>query len=95
MPPQGQPGLWCEWYPKNNSTIIGPEESKFYHSSQWIKYLIKHFIGENPLGKVDLPFLQSHWCNGQFEVQGKDPNDCWTIVISNNNAYFIIGERND
>jgi hypothetical protein len=41
-----QPGLWCEWMPNADGTeITGPEEeSKFYYSWAWLKYIVKHFL---------------------------------------------------
>lgn len=44
-PPNGQPGLWCQWVPTEDRTGIewdGGE--KFYDYEEWIQYLIDHFL---------------------------------------------------
>ena len=43
-PPQGQPGLWCNWIALDGgSKIEWDGGEKFYASDDWIKYLIEHF----------------------------------------------------
>ena len=88
-PPEGQPGLWCQWIPNNEGTKItwnGAE--KFYDSEAWLEYLIEHFIGENPIAKKialnDFNFLQAHVLNGEIKAQGEDPDDCWTLYVIEN-----------
>lgn len=46
-PPDGQPGLWCQWVVTSDGKSIqwnGGE--KFYDSPEWMSYLINHFLRE-------------------------------------------------
>lgn len=46
-PPDGQPGLWCQWVPTDDGTALewdGGE--KFYDSPAWMAYLIDTFLKE-------------------------------------------------
>ena len=44
-PPEGQPGLWCNWVPSKDGTRIKWDEGeKFYKYTEWIAYLIHHFL---------------------------------------------------
>lgn len=44
-PPDGQPGLWCQWVPTADGTrIIWDEGEKFYRAPEWMAYLIDHFL---------------------------------------------------
>ena len=84
-PPQGQPGLWCQWVPTEDGQYIewdGAE--KFYDSEEWMTYLIEHFIGDKPKAKKELPFLQGHTCNGRILAQGEDMLDRWELFVTNN-----------
>ena len=75
-PPDGQPGLWCQWIPSEDGTEIewdGGE--KFYNYVEWIKYLIEHFL--KPWGYV---------LNGEVEWRGEEYDDHGNIVIENNNV---------
>lgn len=92
-PPQGQPGLWCQWVPTNDGTAIewdGGE--KFYDSAKWMKYLIEHFIGSDPKAKDALPFLQPHILNGTIKAQGEDSEDRWDLVVRDNKVYEVSYE---
>jgi hypothetical protein len=74
VPPQGQPGLWCQWEPNDDGTEIewnGAE--KFYDYIEWINYLIAHFL--------------TRWgykLNGEVEWQGGRRDDLGKIVIVDN-----------
>ena len=73
-PPDGQPGLWCQWVPTEDGTAIewnGTE--KFYDYVEWITYLIEHFLG--PWGYV---------LNGSVFWRGEDTTDVGTIEIHDN-----------
>jgi len=73
-PPKGQPGLWCHWVPTEDGMGIewdGGE--KFYDYTEWIRYLIHHFLA--PAGYV---------LNGEVEWQGEDPSDIGKIVVKDN-----------
>jgi len=84
-PPEGQPGLWCQWVPNGDGTAIEWDgKEKFYDSPEWMAYLIKHFLGTNPLAKAELPFLQGHTLNGTIAAQGEDPSDMWLLHVVDN-----------
>ncbi len=42
--PEGQPGLWCQWNINGKGNITWDGGEKFYSSSDWIVYLIEHFL---------------------------------------------------
>ena len=84
-PPEGQPGLWCQWVPTDDGSAIEWDgNEKFYYSEEWMRYLIEHFIGSNPLAKSQLPFLQPHVLNGEILAQGEDMDDRWKLVVKDN-----------
>jgi hypothetical protein len=44
-PPEGQPGLWCQWVPTDDGAAIEWDEGeKFYESDAWMAYIIDHFL---------------------------------------------------
>lgn len=91
-PPAGQPGLWCQWTPTEDGKYIewdGGE--KFYEADEWMKYIIDHFIGSNPLAKSELPFLDGHVCNGEIEAQGEESDDRWKLVVTDNVVKVAAG----
>lgn len=93
-PPEGQPSLWCKWEPTEDGTSIewnGAE--KFYGSIQWMQYLIEHFIGETPLAKKELPFLNSHVLHGKIEAHGEDRSDHWFLIVENNEVRIVDNLR--
>lgn len=68
-PPAGQPGLWCQWSPtKDRRGIEWDGGEKFYHYSEWLQYLINHFL--KPWGYV----LQ-----GRVKWQGESDDDTGTL----------------
>jgi hypothetical protein len=73
-PPDGQPGLWCQWIPRPDGTAIewdGGE--KFYHYTEWIQYLIHHFLA--PWG---------HTLTGHVDWYGEDRDDLGILVVLDN-----------
>lgn len=105
-PPEGQPGLWCQWVPEyrttdedgevNGATTIGWDGGeKFYSAGEWMEYIIKHFIGEDPVAKRTDPekfaFLQGHKCTGEIIAYGDDPEDIWKIVVEDNEVTILEG----
>ena len=87
-PPDGQPGLWCQWIPTEDGEAIEWNGSeKFYDSAQWMKYLIEHFIGSEPKARKELDFLTGHVCNGEIRAQGEDPNDRWKLIVKDNKVF--------
>lgn len=46
-PPEGQPGLWCQWVPDETGNYLGWNGGeKFYEYVAWLKYIIAHFLKE-------------------------------------------------
>jgi len=88
-PPEGQPGLWCQWMPTEDGTAIEWDEGeKFSNSAEWMKYLVDHFLKPGCLAAAELPFLQAnHVCNGTIEAQGEDAGDRWDLIVMNNITY--------
>jgi len=95
-PPQGQPGLWCQWIASADGTRLewdGGE--KFYNATEWMEYIIKHFLGQDPIAKKvnkHFDFLEGHTCNGEIFAEGEDLNDRWKIEVVNNVVTELTGE---
>lgn len=74
QPPDGQPGLWCDWAPNPDGTAICWNGSdKTYDSIEWLEYLIEHFL--KPHG---------HTLNGVVDAQGEYDHDRYEIMIHDN-----------
>ena len=74
QPPPTQPGLWCQWVPTDDGKGIEWDNSeKFYHSDDWMIYLIENFL--KPWGYI---------ANGEIIAQGEDPGDKWVLTVTNN-----------
>jgi len=71
--PPGQPGLWCQWVPSELGTAIYAEGEKFYRYTEWLRYLIDHFLG--PWG---------YKVNGEVTWQGEDSSDMGKIKVTEN-----------
>lgn len=94
-PPEGQPGLWCNWVPTASGNAIqwnGME--KFYDGGEWMAYLVEHFLCLKPKARSDLPedfaFLQGHLLNGEILAQGEDPDDTWTLKVIDNTVIASV-----
>lgn len=85
-PPEGQPGLWCQWVPTDDGTALEWDGSeKFYNSEEWMTYLIDHFLRPAAIAQVELPFLQAnHTLNGVIKAQGEEMDDRWKLVVTDN-----------
>ena len=91
-PPEGQPGLWCNWIPADDGTAIkwdGAEKS--HDMAEWLVYLVEHFIGRAPLAKAELPFFVGHELNGEVEVVGEPVHDRQKIVVTNSRVRVLEG----
>src|SRR5690606_24127779 len=86
QPPEGQPGLWCQWVPTGDGTAtVWDGGENFYDSDDWMEYIIDHFLKPGALAKDKLPFLQAnHICNGNIDAQGEETDDRWRLVVKNN-----------
>jgi hypothetical protein len=69
-----QPGLWCQWVPTDDGTmIVWDEGEKFYDYVEWLRYLIEHFL--RPWG---------YTLNGAVIWQGEESDDRGRIHVNNN-----------
>ncbi len=84
-PPVDQPSLWCNWVPTADGLfIVWNEAEKFYDSARWMKYIIDHFIGNDPIAQEQLPFLEGHTCSGTIRAQGEHSEDTWKLYVEDN-----------
>lgn len=91
-----QPSLWCQWRASDDGEYIEWDEGeKFYEAGEWMKYIIDHFIGTNPIAKTHggskwlAEHLQGHVCNGIITAQGEESDDQWTLVVQNNKVTIV------
>lgn len=92
-PPDGQPGLWCNWEPSPMGDFLawnGGE--KFYYAAEWMAYLIDHFLKPGAeASKAQSPLFEhftfDHVVHGTIEAQGDDPDDRWALVVENNEVF--------
>jgi hypothetical protein len=97
-PPDGQPGLWCQWVPNEAGTALewdGGE--KFYEAERWMAYLIDHFLKPGALASAcgdpqfeDFSF--DHVLGGEIEAQGEEYDDRWLLRVAANEV-FVLGGR--
>ena len=76
IPPQGQPGLWCDWRPSEDGYhLVHDGIETTLANYEWLYYLIEHFL--HPWG---------YSLSGQvrWEVVGSEPERRGTITIKNN-----------
>jgi hypothetical protein len=70
-PPEGQPGLWCQWVPTEDyAGIEWDGGEKFYHYVEWLQYLMDHFL--SPWG---------YSLSGEVSYQGESSDDCGVIRV--------------
>ena len=44
-PASTQPGLWCQWRPSEDGSVLEWDEGeKFYNYVEWLKYLVTNFL---------------------------------------------------
>jgi hypothetical protein len=73
-PPNGQPGLWCQWIPNEDGTALGWDQGeKFYQYTEWLKYLIDTFF---------IPW--GYTLNGKVSYQGEESDDQGVIHCKDN-----------
>ena len=80
-PPEAQPGLWCQWVPVGGGTLIEWDgNEKFYYYTQWIIYIIIHFL--EPWGYV---------LSGEVRWWGEESTDLGMIEVVNNKVTEKFG----
>lgn len=100
-PPEGQPGLWCQWVPEDGGDVIAWDGGeKFYNAEAWIKYLIDHFLKADPERDVAAmieaderfaTFTFDHVVSGTVYAHGEYAEDRWAIEIEDNVVYVMQG----
>lgn len=79
-PPEGQPGLWCQWIPNEEGTaLIWDAAEKFYMYVDWLKYLIEHFFA--PWG---------YTLSGEVTWRGQESEDRGTIHVKDNKVEDVF-----
>lgn len=85
LPPAGQPGLWCQWKPGQSydmetrewrdegKTITWDGGEKFYGYTEWLEYIIEHFLK-----------VWGYALNGSVNWQGEDQEDIGLIEVKGN-----------
>ena len=87
-PPKGQPGIWCQWIVTDDgAAIVWDGGEKFYESAEWMAYIIKNFLGKDPIAAKELPFLKGHTLNGRIGAQGEDASDMWELLVNDNEVF--------
>ena len=77
--PMGQPGLWCGWGPtEDGGGIKWSGMEKFYSYTEWLNYLIDHFLA--PWG---------YEISGAVEYQGESDDDRGKIKIVKGRAVQV------
>lgn len=85
-PPSGQPGLWCHWeVSEDGCEIRWDGVEKFYDSTEWMQYLIEHFLKTDCKAIGHVPcIIGGHMCNGAIKAQGEEMDDRWKMVVMDN-----------
>lgn len=73
-PPEGQPGLWCQWVPtKDGKGIEWNGAEKFYNYEEWLEYIIENFL-----------ISWGYTLNGEVEWYGENRDDIGKIIVTDN-----------
>lgn len=81
-PPEGQPGLYCQWTPNADGTALEWDENeKFYHYVEWLEYLVEHFL--KPWG---------YELSGSVHWYGEDPGDSGVIYAKGHRIKAVPDE---
>jgi len=97
-PPEGQPGLWCQWEATKEGNIKWNDAEKFYHSEEWMLYLVEHFFKQNAYMKNLEPEtykkygFQEHSLNGVIYAKGEEAGDIWKLSVKDNEVFVSQGE---
>lgn len=102
-PPEGQPGLWCQWTVTEDGKFIEWDEGeKFYYAPEWMKYIVDHFLNRDVSASVreDMVkqdprfehFTFDHVCNGVIDAEGEESGDLWQLVVQDNTVLVAESE---
>jgi len=77
--PKTQPGLWCNWEPtRDGQGIKWNGAEKFYNYTEWLVYIIQHFL-----------IRWKYTLNGEVMYQGEDINDRGVIKVVDNDVKVV------
>lgn len=78
-PPNGQPGLWCQWTPtRDGAGIEWDEGEKFTYYAEWLNYLCTNFLA--PWG---------YTLDGQVHWVGEDSDDRGVLYAKANQVQAV------
>ena len=98
-PPEGQPGLWCQWEAElDGSCLKWNGAEKFYNSSDWMAYLLEHFICEVPAAKLIDPdtlgwLPGGHTASGVIYALGEEYEDAWRLIVEDGHVFTQAAEN--
>lgn len=90
QPPDGQPGLWCDWVPCWDGCCLSYNgNEKFYGSVAWLRYLVDHFLkpgalASRPADPRFAGFTFDHVLDGTVVGCRRDNKELFTITVSGN-----------
>lgn len=95
-PPQGQPGLWCQWIPSDDGgEILWNGGEKFYSSAEWMSYLRSYFIVHRAAATLEpgnFSFLQNHRMSGLIHAVGEGAtDDVWRLKADDEGIFVSAG----
>ncbi len=95
-PPEGQPGLWCQWAPTDDGAgIAWNGNEKFRHPVEWMQYLIDNFLAAGAAAKTQTHdglgrfTFADHAVEGTIAAQGERPSDRWALVVRDGKASCV------
>lgn len=93
-PDPDQPGLWCQWVPNDDGTVLEWDENeKFYYSADWMEYIVNKLLSPaaKPYIQVHLnederlkSFTCDHVVNGEIYADGEESDDLWKLKVTDN-----------
>lgn len=93
-PPDGQPGLWCQWTVSNDGTRLSWNGiEKFYAADEWMSYIQEYFMrGEPPAAALLSPehagvLKGGHSLSGVIYAFGEDWEDVWRLRVSDDGVF--------
>lgn len=89
-PPQGQPGLWCDWVPCWDGCCLAFNgNERFYSPVPWLRYLIAHFL--KPGAKASRTsddgfdgFTFDHRLDGMIVGCRRDDKELYAVTVTDN-----------
>lgn len=88
-PASTQPGEHCAWTATDDGTgIEWNGDEKFYSATEWMQYLIDHFLsgtaGTFATDPRSTGFTFDHRCHGHIRAQGESFDDRWALAVTDN-----------